>query len=102
MLRALKPNGALIIIETLTTGSTTPAPPTQGLANYYARLENQWGFSRQQIQTDYQFQDLEEAMELSEFFFGAELAVKVRQNNWIRLPEWTGVWWKKASTGYRV
>jgi hypothetical protein len=92
MLRVQKPKGKVIIIETLTTGSTMPAPPTQGLAEYYARLENQWGFSRQQIQTDYQFSNLEEAIKLSEFFFGAELANKVRRNNWVRLPEWTGVW----------
>ena len=91
MIRVLRPNGILIIIETLTTGSTTPAPPTQGLAKYYAWLENQWGFSRQPVQTDYQFQDLEEAVELTSFFFGTELAQKVRQNNWVRLPEWTGI-----------
>jgi hypothetical protein len=72
----------------------TPAPPTPGLANYYAWLENEWGFSRQQIQTDYQFWDLDEAIELANFFFGAELADKVRENNWVRLPEWTGVWGK--------
>jgi ubiquinone/menaquinone biosynthesis C-methylase UbiE len=92
ILRVLKPEGKVLIIETLTTGSTMPAPPTQGLADYYARLENQWGFSRQQIQTDFQFSNVEEAIKLSEFFFGAELAKKVRQNNWVRLPEWTGVW----------
>jgi len=92
MLRVLKSNGALIIIETLTTGSTMPAAPTQRLADYYARLEDQWGFSHQQIQTDFQFSNIEEAIKLSEFFFGAELAKKVRQNNWVRLPEWTGVW----------
>jgi ubiquinone/menaquinone biosynthesis C-methylase UbiE len=94
MLHVLKPGGALIIIETLTTGSTIPAPPTEGLAKYYAWLENEWGFRRQQISTDYVFRDLAEAIELSEFFFGAELARKVRENNWVRLPEWTGVWSK--------
>ena len=95
MLRVVKLGGVLIIIETLTTGSTTPAPPTERLAEYYSRLENKWEFQRQQISTDYVFQDLAEAIELSEFFFGDKLAQKVRQNNWIRLPEWTGVWTKQ-------
>jgi ubiquinone/menaquinone biosynthesis C-methylase UbiE len=94
MIRVVDPGGALIIIETLTTGSLTPAPPTPGLAAYYAWLEGEWGFKRQEIQTDYQFQDLDEAVEIAAFFFGADLADKVRQNNWMRLPEWTGVWGK--------
>ena len=94
MLRMLVPGGALVIIETLTTGSLTPAPPTEGLARYYEYLETRWGFTRQEIATDYQFADLEEAEELAGFFFGEGLAQKVRANHWVRLPEWTGVWGK--------
>ncbi len=33
---------------------------------------------------------------ITEFFFGAELAQMIRQNNWVRLPEWTGVWGKRV------
>ena len=44
--------GTLIIMETLTTGSLTPAPPTAELAEYYAWLENHWGFRQQTIATD--------------------------------------------------
>ena len=94
ILRMLKPGGALVIIETLTTGSTTPAPPTEGLARYYEWLEIQWGFTRQEISTDYVFADLDEAVELAGFFFGKSLAENVRANHWVRLPEWTGVWGK--------
>jgi len=92
MLRVVKPDGALIIIETLTTGSNVPAPPTERLAKYYNYLENKWGFVRQEITTDYQFRDLGEAVELARFFFGEALAQKVLKNDWVRLPEWTGVW----------
>jgi len=95
MIRTLKPGGEMVIMETLTTGSKIPAPPTERLAAYYARLENRWGFTRQEISTDYQFRDLNEAVELTGFFFGDELAQKVRENNWVRLPEWTGVWWRQ-------
>lgn len=94
MHRVTVPGGALIIIETLTTGSLTPAPPTLGLAEYYAWLETRWGFSRQQINTDYQFNSVEEAAATTEFFFGHELAATIRQQGWSRLPEWTGVWGK--------
>ena len=94
MHRLAAPGGALIVLETMTTGSTSPAPPTEGLAEYYHWMESEWGFERQVIQTDYQFADLQQAIAYTEFFFGAELAQMIRQNNWVRLPEWTGVWGK--------
>lgn len=95
MRRVAAPGGVVIIMETLSTGAFAPAPPTPGLAEYYAWLENEWGFVRQTIRTDYQFAGVEEAVARTEFFFGAELAEKIRANGWARLPEWTGVWSKK-------
>lgn len=95
MHRAAKPGGTLIIFETLTTGALTPTPPTAGLAEYYAWLESEWGFTRQTLQTDYVFANVEEAVARTEFFFGAEMAEKIRANNWARLPEWTGMWHKR-------
>jgi ubiquinone/menaquinone biosynthesis C-methylase UbiE len=98
MHRVVHPGGALIILETLTTGSLAPAPPTKALAEYYAWLEDDWGFERQEIQTDYRFPSVEAAAEHTEFFFGAELARSIRENGWARLPEWTGVWGKIAQS----
>lgn len=95
MRRVAAPGGVVIIIETLSTGAFAPAPPTPGLAEYYAWLEAEWGFTRQTMRTDYQFASVEEAAARTEFFFGAELAEKIRTNSWARLPEWTGVWSKK-------
>jgi hypothetical protein len=86
----------LVIIETLTTGSLTPAPPTGALAEYYGWLEREWGFWRQIIRTDYVFGSVEEAVARTEFFFGVELASAIRANGWARLPEWTGVWSKRT------
>jgi len=97
MERVAKPNGALIIMETLTTGALTPAPPNAHLAEYYDWLENTWGYTRHTIATDYQFASVEEAVELTEFFFGSELAQQIRLNQWARLPEWTGVWEKRLN-----
>jgi ubiquinone/menaquinone biosynthesis C-methylase UbiE len=94
MHRMVTPDGALIIIETLTTGSFRPAPPTDRLADYYAWLEREWGFIRQEIQTDYQFSSAEEAAVRSEFFFGSALSAVIRAKGWARVPEWTGVWGK--------
>jgi ubiquinone/menaquinone biosynthesis C-methylase UbiE len=97
MHRAAAPGGTLFIFETLTTGSLTPAPPTEELAEYYNWLENEWGFTRQAISTDYQFASVDEAVARTEFFFGPEMAEKIRANNWVRLPEWTGMWVKRQA-----
>jgi len=96
MHRVAAPGGRLVIMETLTTGAEAPAPPTPGLAEYYAWLEAQWGFERQVIRTDYVFAGVDEAVARTEFFFGPELAQAIRQRGWARLPEWTGVWSKRT------
>lgn len=89
-------NATIIILETMTTGGFEPAPPHQGLAAYYQRLENEHGLSRQVITTDFMFDNLEQACKYAAFFFGEELAKKVREHNWVRLPEWTGIWSKQV------
>jgi ubiquinone/menaquinone biosynthesis C-methylase UbiE len=94
MQRTVVSGGTLIVLETMTTGCTQPAPPTEGLAEYYHWMETQLGFKRQVIQTDYQFADVDQAIAYTEFFFGNELAQAIRKNTWTRLPEWTGVWEK--------
>ena len=96
MLRTVRPGGTVLILETMTTGSLTAAPPSQRLANYYAWLESDWGFQREVISTDSQFASVEEALECTEFFFGAELGAAIREQGWARLPEWTGVWARRA------
>jgi ubiquinone/menaquinone biosynthesis C-methylase UbiE len=96
MERVVVPGGWILIMETLTTGALEPAPPTPGLAEYYTWLEGDWGYTRHTIQTDYQFASVEDAVERTEFFFGPELAEMIRQNEWARLPEWTGLWSKQA------
>jgi ubiquinone/menaquinone biosynthesis C-methylase UbiE len=89
--RVLREGGIVIILETMGTGFETPNPPPH-LANYFAFLK-EMGFSFTWIRTDYKFESLAEAEELSTFFFGEELAAKVRENQWVILPECTGVWW---------
>jgi hypothetical protein len=37
---------------------------------------------------------VEAAIEATEFFFGSQLSEIIERNNWARIPEWTGMWWK--------
>ena len=52
------------------------------------------GFESKAIRTDYKFNDLNEAVELCRTFFGPKKAKKVTANNWVVLPESTGIWWR--------
>jgi hypothetical protein len=90
--RVLKPGGKIIIIETLGTGYEFPER-YEVLTPYFEFLESH-GFQSTFIRTDYHFRDLDEAKELSAFFFGDELAQQVVEKNWVILPECTGLWWK--------
>jgi ubiquinone/menaquinone biosynthesis C-methylase UbiE len=94
MQRVLRPGGTIIIIETLGTGSAEPNPPHPALAAYYRLLEDDFGFQSTWIRTDYQFDSLDQAAALTSFFFGDDWDDQVRRNNWIILPECTGLWWK--------
>jgi SAM-dependent methyltransferase len=93
--RALDAGGTLIVIETLGTGVNTAAAPNAELAAYYRFLEETWGMARVQFPTDYHFESLEAALESIDFFFGPELAQQVRQRGSPRVPEWTGLWWRR-------
>ena len=91
--RILRPGGMVILIESLGTGTEKPRPP-EHLEAYFDWL-TEAGFERGWTRTDYRFESLEEAVELSTFFFGEELGSEVREKNWVILPECTGVWWRR-------
>jgi len=95
--RILKPNGTIIIFETMGTGTERPDPP-EFLTSYYSLLEMKYGFQHQWIRADYKFASVEEAVEHTEFFFGEELAARIRNNGWSNLPECAGVWWKQLGS----
>lgn len=94
MSRAARPGGTLIVIETLGTGHTTPRVHA-ALDEYFAALEAQ-GFVRRAIRTDYAFGSVDEAVEVLGEFFGEELSARIRAEQWARVPECTGVWWRRA------
>jgi ubiquinone/menaquinone biosynthesis C-methylase UbiE len=95
MRRVLRPGGTAVILETLGTGRETPQPPTPALAELYAWLESEHEFTRQSLRTDYRFESLNEAEDIVRFFFGDELAAEVVANKWVKLPECTGLWWRR-------
>jgi ubiquinone/menaquinone biosynthesis C-methylase UbiE len=91
--RILIPGGKIILIETLGTGFEQPTPPDH-LIEYYAYLESH-GFTRTWVRTDYRFETIEIARELSKFFFGEAMLEKiVSDSRGITLPECTGLWSK--------
>ena len=93
MKRILRRNSFIVLFESLGTGNESPIK-LEHLKEYYAWLDEA-GFQNKWIRTDYKFASVNETEELARFFFGDELADKVKKNNWIVLPECTGVWWLK-------
>lgn len=91
--RVLRPGGTVIIFETMGTGTELPDPP-DFLTEYYRVLEQEYGFEHRWIRLDYDFPSVEEAEELAGFFFGDEMAAKVKNNRWKTVPECAGIWWK--------
>jgi ubiquinone/menaquinone biosynthesis C-methylase UbiE len=91
--RVLRPNGMALLIESLGTGVEQPDPP-EHLEAYLEWLAEA-GFASDWARTDYRFESLQEAVELSTFFFGEEMGAKVREKNWVLLPECTGLWWRR-------
>lgn len=88
--RVLRPGGRAVVIETLGTGRTEPAPPSSILAEYYDLLESA-GFARTWIRTDYRFARRTEADRLCRAFFGRSFPLDPDGSGW-RLPECSGIW----------
>lgn len=93
MKRVLTANSYIVLFESLGTGNESPIK-LEHLKEFYIWLD-EVGFQNKIIRTDYKFESIQEAEELSRFFFGDELGDKVVKNNWVILPECTGVWWIK-------
>lgn len=91
--RVLKPGGTMVIFETMGTGTEKPEPP-DFLRNYYILLEKEYHFAHTLARLDYDFAHIDEAEQLTRFFFGDVLADQVKERNQVHLPEWAGVWWR--------
>lgn len=96
MQRVLRPGGTIIIVDTLGTGYTEPHIVAPELGEYFQWLERDHGFQRMWVRTDYRFASVEEAVHNLEWFFGAELTDRVKEERWLIVPECTGIWWKNV------
>ena len=94
-MRLLKPGGTAILIETLGTGFRSPQPPGPIFPLFFAWLENDCGFTRQWIRTDYTFESAAKARELVQFFFGQMVEHELLPTGEVSIPECTGIWWKR-------
>jgi ubiquinone/menaquinone biosynthesis C-methylase UbiE len=90
MRRVVRAGGKLVIVETLGTGHVEPRR-NAALDEYFALLEERWGFTRSWIRTDYSFSSVDEAARVCGSFFGEALAERIRQNAWATVPECTAV-----------
>lgn len=94
IMRVLRPGGTALLIETMGTGVEQSAPPNDVLAALYHWWETEHGFEPGTVRTDYRFDSIQEAVDLTGFFFGDEMRAHVQANSWLVLPEWTGIWRK--------
>lgn len=58
-------------------------------------FNDELGFSKEVLETDYKFDSIEQALDLVEFFFGEDGRLWVENNNTFIVKEYTGIWWKK-------
>ena len=91
--RVLRSNGRIIVFESLGTGNENPERLPH-LEDFYDWLDHV-GFAKTWIRTDYRFETVELAEELTGFFFGEAMRARIRREGLITLPECTGVWWKR-------
>jgi len=93
-LALLNPGGTVIFIETLGTDTEKAQAPVEFLDQFYMALENRFGFTRVEINTDYKFDSIEEASRISGFFFGPEMGENIRKKRSPVIKEFTGLWYK--------
>jgi hypothetical protein len=93
--RVLRPDGKMILFESLGTGIPEPRR-LDHLGGYYDWLDQE-GFDSTVISTDYRFDSVEQAAGLLGCYFGTEMELRVRERASVVVPESTGVWWRNRS-----
>jgi SAM-dependent methyltransferase len=96
MIRVVRPGGAIMLIENLGTGTTTPHPPDR-FVPLYDYFEKRLKLSMTWIRTDIRYPSRSEAQRTTGAVFGDEAV----EQGWeltdgFMLPECTGIWWKRT------
>lgn len=81
----------VIFIETMGTKVETPNPPGEKLSNFYKELVKN-GFKEYIIETDYKFNNYEEAGRIIGSFFGDSMKNDIIRNKLEVIKEYTGIW----------
>ena len=81
----------VIFIETLGTNVESPNPPGENLSQFYHALVES-GFKEHIIQTDYKFNNFEEAGNIMGAFFGDTMKNDIIQKQLNVIKEYTGIW----------
>jgi len=84
-----------IIIETLGTNVNEPKYINNDLKQFYRLIEEEYGFKKTIVKTDYKFDDYREAAQIMGFFFGEEMERGIIQRKSEIVPEYTGIWIKR-------
>ena len=97
--KLLNPGGHLVLIETLGTNTEEPGPVNENHRLYFRRLEDEYGFVRNVLRTDYRFESAAEARRIMGFFFGDEMGRALDFEEGCKVREYTGVWIMKNDAG---
>jgi len=84
-----------IIIETLGTNVNEQKYINNDLKQFYRLIEEEYGFKKTIVKTDYKFDDYREAAQIMGFFFGEEMERGIIQRKSEIVPEYTGIWIKR-------
>lgn len=90
MIDSVENGGVVILIETLGNGCEAPSRRNTML-DY---LEQQFGFVREWVRTDYTFPSVEEGAALCKFFFAKGVDEAFKNRGSTTLSECTGIWTK--------
>lgn len=95
--RNLKPEGTIILIESLGTNVDKPYIHNPNLKKFYKYIEEKYSFKIEIVATDYKFESSFEAARIAGFFFGKEMSDEIKRKDIKIVPEFTGIWSKQIN-----
>jgi ubiquinone/menaquinone biosynthesis C-methylase UbiE len=93
MRRVLRPGGVSMLIEVGGVGVEHFIPISEGMAEFFAWLEKEQGYSFRWLRMDQHYDSIEQAETLINFFFGGEMPEDQKGKK--DIPEVAGIWWRR-------